>query len=225
MLDKSARKAARARVKLSETSKLGCLSWSLTAFDTCPGAMTPDGVADACQGCYARGGFYAMPGAKAVREFNREDWKRDDWADDMVSALQGESHFRWFDSGDAYDLRLAEKIYSVMLRTEWCQHWLPTRMHKFAKFATILGMMNRLPNTVVRASSDSVTGERVKGQRNDSTIIPTAADATHAMTVCEAYTRGGKCGPCRACWDESVQTIAYPAHGSKMLKVIRLSII
>lgn len=223
--DRNARNDARTRVKLSETSKLGCLSWSFAAFDTCPGAIGADGaVVPACSGCYARGGFYAMPGAVAVRDFNRDDWQRDDWADDMVAALLGETHFRWFDSGDVYSVTLAAKILDVMTRTYWVQHWLPTRMHKFVKFAPIFDAMRRLPNVVVRASSDSINGEIVAGQPQNSTIVPTADDAPESATVCAAYTRGGKCGPCRACWDKSVETIAYPAHGVRMAKVIRLSV-
>jgi len=51
-----------AAASLSRTSKLGCFSWSLQALETCPGSIG----AAACSGCYATGGFYAMPDAKAV---------------------------------------------------------------------------------------------------------------------------------------------------------------
>jgi hypothetical protein len=80
-----------------------------------------------------RDGNYRFPNVKAPRVHNREDWKRDAWVDDMVSELDNDRYFRWFDSGDVYDIRLARKIYEVMKRTPWCLHWLPTRMHKFAK--------------------------------------------------------------------------------------------
>jgi hypothetical protein len=40
------------------------------------------------------------------------------------------------------------------------------------------------------------------------------------MTACDAYERAGKCGSCRACWSKDVKTIAYPAHGRKMLGLI-----
>jgi len=42
------------------------------------------------------------------------------------------------------------------------------------------------------------------------------------LTVCESSTREGKCGPCRACWNQEVSVVAYPAHGKKMLKLIKL---
>lgn len=224
--DRTVRNAARSRVKLSETSKLGCLSWSLAAFETCPGRVRDaDGaVVDACAGCYARGGFYAMPGAIAVRDFNREDWQRNGWIIDMRDALIGETEFRWFDSGDMYSVSLAKRIYEVMTLTPWVRHWLPTRMHKFAKYIEVIDAMRALPNVVVRASSDSVKGETVKGQSHHSTIVPTPDTAPTNAVVCKAYARGGKCGDCRDCWSKDVEVIAYPAHGMRMAKVIHLSV-
>ena len=114
-----------------------------------------------------------------------------------------EFYHRWFDSGDVYSVPLANKIYQVMQRTPWCNHWLPTKSYKFPKFTSIFKKMNALPNVVARFSSDSITGGIIKG-KNTSTIVQKAEDATSKMTVCEAETRGGKCGPCRACWDKNV---------------------
>jgi hypothetical protein len=119
----------------------------------------------------------------------------------MVTELDSSRYFRWFDSGDCYSVKLAEKILQVMERTPWCQHW----------------RMQALPNVVVRYSSDSITGERVVGHTT-STIVPSdnlqvAGDAY----VCPAYTREGKCGPCKACWSQSVSVIAYVGHGRSMV--------
>ena len=96
-------------VKISITSKLdGIRSWSLQALDTCPGSIESPGVlVDACKGCYATTGNYRFPNVKAPREFNRIDWQRIDWTDDMVQALAKDTHFRWFDSGDMYNVALA----------------------------------------------------------------------------------------------------------------------
>lgn len=208
-------------IKLSKVSKLdGIKSWSLQAFETCPGARAESGDAvDPCRGCYARFGFYAFPDAKAARAFNKEDWKRTEWVDEMVHALSKQSHFRWFDSGDMYSLKLADKIYQVMKRTPHCRHWLPTRMAKFSKFQSVIRAMQALPNVMVRFSSDSVMGEY--GPEHGSTILP---DQTVPAGVvrCDAYSRGGKCAGCRACWDKSIPVIGYVQHGKSMNKVIRL---
>jgi hypothetical protein len=217
------RDAARSRVKLSETSKLGCMSWSLIARDTCPGSIGDDGgLVPACAGCYAAAGNYRYPNVRAPREFNRADWQRAEWVADMVGALIGETYFRWFDSGDVYAVALAEKIADVMEQTPWVAHWLPTRMLKFAKFAPIFARMRALPNVSVRFSSDSVTGQF--GAEHGSTIIPAPDAAPPGVTVCGAYARDGKCGDCRACWNPSVAVIAYPAHGRGMARVVRIAV-
>jgi hypothetical protein len=212
-------------IRISVTSKLdGIRSWSLQALDTCPGSKNADGsLVDACSGCYATTGNYRYPNVKAPRLENREDWQRLEWADDMVKALDSDRYFRWFDSGDMYTLALAEKILEVMKRTPWVKHWLPTRMHKFPKFRGVLSEMQVLDNVSVRFSSDSVTGEFIEGLHG-SVIVPTPDHATDKMTLCKAYANGGKCSGCRACYDKSVDLIAYPAHGVKMSKVIKLKI-
>lgn len=212
-----------AQPRISVTSKLdGIRSWSLQAIDTCPGSVaTPGTLVDACKGCYATTGNYNYPNVKAPRLHNRTDWECIDWVDAMVAQLQNDRFFRWFDSGDMFALGLAEKMFEVMQRTPWVSHWLPTRMHKFPKFRQVLTSMQALPNVMVRFSSDSVNGEYIDGLHG-SVIVPTADDATEGMTLCKAYDHDGKCNGCRACYDKSVNVIAYPAHGAKMRKVIRL---
>lgn len=211
-------------VKLSVTSKLdGIKSWSLQARDTCPGSVENGELVPACAGCYAVGGNYRFNNVKAPREFNRLDWQRLEWVDDMVQALDSERYFRWFDSGDMYSLGLAEKILQIMQRTPWVKHWLPTRMHKFPKFRIVLEQMQALPNVSVRFSSDSVTGEFKPGLHG-SVIVPDSETLPDGVTLCRAYEHGGKCNGCRACYSKDVPVIAYPAHGASMKKVIRLKL-
>lgn len=211
--------------KISVTSKLdGIRSWSLQAIDTCPGSIASPGVlVDACKGCYATTGNYLYPNVKAPRLFNRTDWERLAWADDMVNELNNDRFFRWFDSGDVYSLGLAEKILEVMQRTPWVKHWLPTRMHKFPKFRMVFDSMKSLDNVSVRFSADSITGEYIPGLHG-SVIGPDAATYhdLQGSSLCRAYENDGKCSGCRACWDKAVDLICYPAHGRKMAKVIRL---
>lgn len=210
-------------LKLSVTSKLdGIRSWSLQALETCPGSIDANGkLVPACSGCYATTGNYNYPNVKAPRQANKLDWQRDEWVSDMVSALHNDRFFRWFDSGDMYALGLAEKILEVMQATPWVNHWLPTRMAKFAKFADVISKMQALPNVMVRFSADSVDG--TFSAAHGSVIIPDADSAPKGTTVCRAYEHEGKCNGCRACYDKSVPVIAYPAHGAKMRKVIRLA--
>lgn len=209
-------------IKVSKTSKLdGILSWSLQAVDTCPGSMGNDGqLVPACQGCYATTGNYRFSNVRQPREHNREDWKRPEWVQDMVNALESQRYFRWFDSGDMYATGLAEKILQVMEATPWVKHWLPTRMAKFPKFQGILSSMQALPNVMVRFSSDSVDGSYTAA--HGSTIVPSAEHAPKTAFVCRAYENDGKCSGCRACYSKDVPLIAYVAHGQKMAKVIKI---
>jgi hypothetical protein len=211
--------------KLSKTSKLdGIMSWSLQALSTCPGSVGKDGaLVPACSGCYATTGMYNFGAVKAVRARNREDWEREGWVEDMVAALKKQSFFRWFDSGDMYSLKLALRMYAVMVATPHVKHWLPTRMYKFSKFAKVLAAMQALPNVMVRPSSDAIDGTYTAGVHG-STIVPDADTVPDGVTLCGAYSRGGKCGGCRACYDKSVAVVGYPAHGRKMAKVIRLAV-
>ncbi len=210
-------------LKLSKTSKLGTKSWSLQALETCPGSKAADGsLVPACSGCYATTGMYHFGAVKQVRADNKADWKRDGWTNDMIAALRKDTHFRWFDSGDMYSLELAEKMLSIMAATPNTKHWLPTRMYKFPKFQAVLAKMQALPNVMVRYSSDAVDGTYTPGVHG-STIVPDATSAPAGVTVCQAYSQGGKCLDCRACYDKSVAVIGYRAHGKKMAKVIRIA--
>lgn len=207
-------------IKLSKTSKLGCYSWSLQAGDTCPGSYAQNGeLVPACQGCYAKGGNYRFKNVKAPREHNQQDWKRDSWVSEMVDALRGHDRFRWFDSGDMYAVKLAEKILQVMERTPDVKHWLPTRMHKFPKFRPVLRQMEALPNVAVRRSSDAIDGSF--GPEHGSTIVP-SGETPDGVSICPAYTQEGRCGTCRNCWDKDVAVIGYVQHGQLMRKVWKL---
>lgn len=208
--------------KVSKTSKLGTFSWSLQAVTDCPGSVGADGqLVPACSGCYATAGCYNFPDTKKVRADNKAAWQEADWVDVMVAKLKKQTHFRWFDSGDVYALKLAEKMLAVMKATPNTKHWLPTRMAKFVKFQPVLAKMQALPNVMVRFSSDAVDGTFTAGVHG-STILPDATSAPAGVTVCQAPEQGGKCLDCRACYDKSVPVIGYVAHGKKMAKVIRM---
>jgi len=210
-------------IKLSKPSKMPCHSWSTEAIYHCPASVGEDGqLVDACKSCYATGGFYQMPSVKALRQHNAKDWQREEWVDEFVALLATHRYFRWFDSGDVYHIRLAKKILEVMKRTPWVRHWLPTRMYKFGKFLEVLNEMESLDNVVIRFSSDSIAGELVAGNTT-STIIPDSTHPVGCLTeVCKAYERGGKCADCRLCWSKDVKIIAYPMHGAKGLKLIKM---
>ena len=201
--------------KLTNTSKMPGKSWSLNAWETCPGARDDNGEAvEACSTCYALTGAYQFPVVIASREHNRMDWQNPDWVDAMVKLVSKQKWFRWFDSGDVYSSHLAWKILYVIKQTPNTQHWLPTRSYKVPKIASVLEKIGKLPNAVVRYSSDSKMGKRLDFG-NNSTIIQYKDEFINekSVSLCRAAERGGACGSCRACWSDRVDTIVYPFHG------------
>jgi len=212
--------------KLSKTSKLdNILSWSLQAIETCPGSVGTDGaLVAACSGCYATTGCYNFKGTKAVRADNKQAWQDAEWVGTMTNALAKQRFFRWFDSGDMYTTALAEKMLEVMVATPNTKHWLPTRMHKFPKFQSIIAKMAALDNVMVRPSSDAVDGTYTKGVHG-STIIPAGAPVPAGVKACTAPETNGKCNGCRACYSKDVPVVGYIAHGRKMAKVIKLAVV
>lgn len=202
-------------ILLSKASKMPGKSWSLQAGDTCPGSINPvtKEVIEVCSDCYAKSGFYRMDNVKAPRLSNRKDWKRPEWVDDMVAALDNERWFRWFDSGDVYTAALAQKIHEVARRTPWCNHWIPSKSYNIPKIRYWLDKLRELPNVSVRFSSPSTHGEY--SSEHGSVVVQNVTDTIQNGKMCDAYTRGGKCGPCRACWDSSINLIVYPLHTPK----------
>ena len=205
----------KANPKLSNTSKMPGKSWSLNAWETCPGARDDNGEpVDACSTCYALTGAYQFPVVIAARDHNLKDWQNEDWVDAMVKLVSKQKWFRWFDSGDIYTPGLANKMYHVMLATPNTKHWLPTRSYKVPAIYVWTQLMTCLDNVAVRYSSDSKNGERLDFG-NNSTIVQYKDEfiPEKGVSLCRASERDGACGSCRACWSDRVDTIVYPFHG------------
>jgi len=205
-------------VKLSKTVKMPGPSWSLPAGATCPGShdIETGEIIPVCKSCYAKTGNYTYPTPRKMREFNREDWKRDAWVEEMINEISMEPYFRWFDSGDVYHPDLGQKILEVIQGTPETKHWLPTRSHIIPKLLPILELIKQEENVMVRYSSPNVDG--TFDVEHGSTVIPTSAWPTEA-SVCPASVQEGKCRKCRKCWDRSVPVVAYVGHGLVMSHV------
>jgi len=211
-------------VKLSSPGKLPCKSWSLPARQTCTGSRDKHGnIKLSCASCYAVKGNYTWKATKALREFNRRNWRDTDWVMQISDMLQDSDVFRWFDSGDIYHPKLAEKIYEVM-KTTATQHWLPTQSYSNPKVLPWLQKMQKLPNVMVRYSSGQINGGFLK--QHGSTIVQLKQIregniSEEKIHVCKVYKdpQTGydvrKCdegGKCRACWSKEVPVVAYVMH-------------
>ena len=226
------------QVKLSEPSKMPCYTWSISAFDTCPGAVNNNAAysgylkdypkfresmqksdqVDVCKGCYAQYGNYSFPAVIKHREYNEQDWQKADFVKRMVFTIKGNDmkYFRFFDSGDIYCVELAEKILEICKACSDTKFWIPTRSWKIMAIRKVLDSIRNLPNAMVRYSSDSINGKTIPFRWNSTVVPNNLTKSKKNFLVCQAFARDGKCGDCRACWNKNVKTIAYPAHGIVM---------
>ena len=200
-------------IKLSKTSKMPAKSWSIPAGGKfCPGSKD----AEVCKECYAMKGFYNMPSVKSPREHNAEDWKRDGWVDDMAKEIKGMPYFRWFDSGDMYHPKLIDKIHAVIHKTGETKHWIPTKMWDIVGTKAMINDLHRYKNTVIRKSAKDINQVINTSHTTCNSAVFTKdvfySDQYPNVYRCKAPDQDHKCKDCRACWDKSVQTVAYLKH-------------
>lgn len=201
-------------IKLTKTSKLdGVKSFSFLAGKSCPGMHN----SEICKNSpYCMTNFYKFPVVKNARLHNMEDIKRDDWEDDMVDLIKNENYFRWFDTGDIYNVSVAEKIYNVIKRTPNVKHWLPTNSYDVDGLKEWIDKIDELDNVKVRRSS-KLFGKYEKGVHGSCVIVE--EDIPDGVHVCPATLNHTKCGSCTACYDKNVDVIGYIAHGVLASKI------
>jgi len=212
--------------KISKTSKMQITgkkvgSWSLPAGNSCPGAKG----AEVCEGCYAKKGMYRFPVVKNVREYNKQDYHKDDWVDRMVREVNKFDYFRWFDSGDIETPELARKITKVVVLTKKVKHWIPTRSDKLNKIegayreapANSLFGLHMQFNAVVRPSADFIgLNNNERPGVNSFVINNTTADLFEAkkqgIYVCPVGISPNQksCDTCTKCYTD--EKVAYVLH-------------
>ncbi len=164
-----------------------------------------------CQDCYACKGMYNMPNVKAAMERREVFFNALDFVPRMIAVLNTlrKPEFRWFDSGDVGSVPMALNILDVCEATPDKMHWIPSR--EFEKWGEALEIRNNvLPkNVTLRMSAHKRDGKPPKAWANTSTVAEHAAPIGHE---CPAPKQGNKCGPCRACWDNTVPNVSYHKH-------------
>jgi len=203
---------------LTQTSKMPCPSFSLPAWDSCPGAkyaeanLIPAGAASPCSICYARKGFYRMPNVRDSRA-ERFVWARRhvdacSFADVMSAEIRatGCDFFRVHDSGDFYSTRYVDAWRDITRALPRVRFWYPTRAYTLKAFLPALRRLASEPNAIVRPSALVVDAPAPKIPGLDAGSSVVTRDAT-----CPAPSQGGTCGSCRACWDSRME-VSYARH-------------
>ena len=199
---------------LSNPSKMPGFAYGIPAQDCILGAILRQKKGSTCEKCYALKGMYSFPVVKNAQRRRMESISQPGWVADMTELLarkykkrkKADRVFRWHDSGDLQSLEHLSKIVQIANNLPDIRFWLPTREQAMVREYFSQG--NKFPrNLVVRVSA------AMRGQK----IVPPAG--TVASTVganvgnaCPAYRQGGKCLTCRACWDNSVESVDYPLH-------------
>ena len=215
---------AQKKAMLSAPSKPSCKAWSTRAGATCPFSLDADGnVVPICKACFAKKGRYVFPNVKDAQDRRDKDAKKSDWIARMITAIEKDEFFRWFDSGDINTVERAEAIFEVMKATPNVKHWLPTRSYKDLDCSNVLTKMVELGNVSVRCSSDDI-GAEFKNFTNDLTAVggtslvvaDPAEIKSESVHVCPATTNKDTktcaAADCRACWDTEIEIVAYKLH-------------
>ena len=193
---------------LSSPSKMPGYGYSIPAFRCKIGSLLRQIKGTVCNSCYALKGRYVFPVVKDAMERRFSALSHPQWVEAMVFQIHHYSkkstYFRWHDSGDLQSEEHLEKICEIARRTPEVKHWLPTREVKL-----VSEFKGSIPdNLTIRVSAAKV------GTQLSNSAIPTSSVGleTDAGFQCGAYTRQGKCGPCRACWDKEIPNVNYPLH-------------
>ena len=194
--------------RYSQTSKMPSKSYSIPAESCITGSKLRSVPGSVCEGCYARTGRYLMPNVREPRDWNLAVWRQArqtpegiaSWTDEHVRQIGSAPLFRWFDSGDIQGVDMLRAIVEIANRCPETMFWLPT--HEWSIVASFRRAGGTIPGNLVVRLSAEMHGRRelVPG------MLSSSVDSGYGQ-ACSAV--DGQCGPCRDCWDPSIENIDY----------------
>lgn len=197
------------------TSKMPCDSISISAHLCKTGSKLKNIKGSVCHKCYALRGNYNYPSVKNKHERVLNFMRSPDFIKRMTGMLMatGNKYFRWFDSGDVQDEAMAHSILDVCEATPWISHWIPSKEYRI--WRTVLKERPQPANACIRYSTHFDDKKPTKAGQNTSTTFTSGDSPAAVGKVCIANKMKDEtgiysCGPCRACWDTSIENIAYP---------------
>jgi len=221
----TAKAAADIAGSLGFPSKMPGTAYGLPAQACITGAKlhaVPDTV---CSDCYALKANYQYPSVKKAQATRLAAIENPRWVPAMVSMLR-KAHgldggkparavsdpgwHRWHDAGDIQSEAHLHAMCEVARQTPELVHWLPTREVGIVSAFWAAG--HKEPSNLrIRVSATKIDGAPSSRFPLTSSVYDKAPPREGAH-VCPAYTQGGKCGDCRACWSRDVAEVAYPRH-------------
>ena len=186
-------------------SKMPGSTFAMDSFSCNVGSKLAKVKGSTCNGCYARRIQKMRPSVNigwSKNQTKTEQTLAIDptlWEAAMVFQIKrmGFDEHRWLDSGDVPNVQFLASVCEVAKQTPSVAHWLPTREVKILlDFVKEYGV-HYIPNNLnIRVSSPMV----------DDKPLPAFGH------VCPARTQNNECGPCRACWSDTVDNVSYPKH-------------
>lgn len=202
---------------LSRPSKMPSYGYSISAYRCARGGELSKIKGSVCFKCYAKKGRYVFPNVQAALE-NRycklqfaltDATYHDAFIEAFVHLLKKEKYFRWHDSGDLQSLEHLELIAHIAAVTDHVQHWLPTKETNIVR--QYMAKHGKPPhNLTIRVSAPMINGAPLNVAGCPTSTVSSNGNITGKE--CLAYTRGGKCGDCRLCWEPTVDNVTYPLH-------------
>jgi hypothetical protein len=201
---------------VTKTKKMPSDSYSLPAQACITGSKLVNVKGSVCEDCYALKGNYHRY-AKTIQpaQYKRlESIKSPLWVESMIKLIGNKPFFRWHDSGDLQSVDHLAKIATIARHLVNTTFWLPTREYDIVK--DFLKTETVPVNLVIRLSAmfkdqPAKLPQSLKGYAN--ILTSTVHDQTELDGFkCVAPSQGGKCGSCRACWDNTVTNVSYKAH-------------
>jgi len=203
---------------LSDTSKMPCKSWSVTALACGIGSKLAQVVGSVCHGCYALKGFYRMPNVSNVLHNRLALMKQAGWVKAMITKIRDEEKsgfFRWFDSGDLQSLSNLKDIVRIAIALPSIRFWLPTK--EFGIVSEYFELYGSFPeNLNVRLSGYMVDKDGPNSLAETLGVttseVATNPQPSETQRICPSSQQGNKCLDCRTCWQPTVQTVVYRLH-------------
>ena len=195
---------------LSNTTKLPCFSFNLSALHCNVGAKLTKIKNSVCYGCYALKGFYAKYGHVHKMKYKTMLIKGSKWTEAMIHLIKNQGKtkdnkfFRWFDSGDVQGMEHLKKIVEIAVALPTIKFWMPTKEYQL--IADYRKMYGNFPDNLVVRLSAPMIGKTLKTKQFlTSSVNGKGFD-------CIAPKQSNQCLKCRMCWNSKVKNINYKFH-------------
>lgn len=208
---------------LSSPGKMPCHSYGLPAAECGVGSKLRESSSDAkptvCGSCYALKGQYTFSNVQDAQYRRLASLSDPRWTDAMTCLIGWHSRssrvFRWHDSGDLQSVAHLSLIVEVADRLPWVTFWIPTRESRVLR--VWIREHGAFPaNLTVRQSCALVGHFPDPSRALDGRVFSAVAFKGQEIPVdawaCPAYSQGGECRDCRACWSPDVPVVVYPLH-------------